>query len=102
MGRIYGRTATELASEAAVRALGDAGLARHELDGLLINAGITRGIDLRLPHALGLERLRLGVRMSANLIDCEGHRVRAGMPVEVGFEKFDDGIATPVFRLGER
>ena len=65
MGRVYDRTASEFAVDAIHLALADAGLDKSELDGLLINAGITRGIDLRLPLALGLERLALLTEMNA-------------------------------------
>ena len=41
----------------AARACADAGLAKDELDGLLINAGISQGIDLSLAPLLGLREL---------------------------------------------
>lgn len=59
MGKIYDRTATELAAHAVQRALADAGLRDDDLDGLLINPGVTKGLDLRLQRALGLRDLRL-------------------------------------------
>jgi len=69
MGRIYGKSATELAADAVRSAIADAGLARHEVDGLLINAGITGftggGIALNLQNYLGLTNLRLLNHMNA-------------------------------------
>lgn len=65
MGRVYGRAPTDFAAEAISLALADAGLERDELDGLLINSGITQGLDLRLPVAAGLDRLRLLTQMNA-------------------------------------
>lgn len=55
-------------------------------------------MESRLPILLAVVDLEEGVRMNANLIDSDGTRVRAGMPVEVCFENLADGIAIPVFR----
>ena len=41
MGKVYGRSGTSLALEAIHLALDDAGLKKEQLDGLLINAGIS-------------------------------------------------------------
>lgn len=65
MGRIYGRDAADFAVDAVRRAVTDAGLERDEVDGLLINAGITQGLDLSLAPALGLRRLSLLTQMNA-------------------------------------
>ena len=63
MGRIYGKSATELAADAVAIAIKDAGLEKHQVDGLLINAGITGiiggGINLSLQNYLGMTNLRL-------------------------------------------
>lgn len=69
MGRIYGKSATELAADAIRLAISDAGLRKDEIDGLLINAGITGftggGIGLNLQNYVGLENLRLLNHMNA-------------------------------------
>jgi acetyl-CoA acetyltransferase len=59
LGKVYGRSAVDFAVDAVHAALADAGLEKDELDGLLINTGITQGLDLGLPSALGVERLSL-------------------------------------------
>jgi acetyl-CoA acetyltransferase len=59
IGKVYGRTAAQFAADAVRRACEDAGLALADLDGLLINAGTSGGIDLRLAKQLGLRDLRL-------------------------------------------
>lgn len=63
MGRIYGKSATELAADAVRLAIADAGLRKDQIDGLLINAGITGviggGINLGLQNYVGLTNLRL-------------------------------------------
>ncbi len=69
MGRIYGKTTSELAADAVRLALADAGLQKQDVDGLLINAGITGmtggGIGLGLQNYLGMENLRLLNHMNA-------------------------------------
>ncbi|MEZ4493034.1 MAG: thiolase family protein [Dehalococcoidia bacterium] len=69
MGRIYGKTTNELAADAVRAAIADAGLTKQDVDGLLINAGITGftggGIGLGLQNYLGMENLRLLNHMNA-------------------------------------
>jgi acetyl-CoA acetyltransferase len=69
MGRIYGKSATELAADAVRTAIADAGLTKDQVDGLLINPGITGftggGISLPLQNYLGLNNLRLLNHMNA-------------------------------------
>ncbi len=64
LGRVYGRSATDFAVDAVLRAVADAGLDRSELDGLLLNAGISQGIDLSLAQAIGLRGLALHTQMN--------------------------------------
>ena len=52
----------------------------------------------QLPIQLAVVQLAEGVRMSAKMIDTEPEKMRAGVPVEVAFEKLTDEIAIPVFR----
>lgn len=69
MGRIYGKSATELAADAIRLAIADAGLEKDQVDGLLINPGITGmtggGIGLNLQNYAGLGNLRLLNHMNA-------------------------------------
>ena len=58
MGRVY-RSAEDLAAEAVYLALEDAGLPKSELDGLLINAGVTDGVSIPLHITLGLRELNV-------------------------------------------
>jgi acetyl-CoA acetyltransferase len=68
MGRIY-KSTMELAADAVRAAIADAGLRKDQLDGLLINAGITGntggGLTLGLQNYLGLRNLRLLNHMNA-------------------------------------
>lgn len=66
VGKVYGRTATGFALEAIDRALDDAGLEKGQLDGLLMQSGISQpGIGLQLQNAAGLKNLRLVNHMNA-------------------------------------
>src|SRR5512144_1876952 len=69
MGRIYGKSTQELAADAVRDAIADAGLKKSDIDGLLINAGITGttggGLTLGLQNYLGLGNLRLLNHMNA-------------------------------------
>ena len=68
MGRIY-KSTMELAADATRTALKDSGLKKDQIDGLLINAGITGttggGLTLGLQNYLGLANLRLMNHMNA-------------------------------------
>src|SRR5262249_49670187 len=67
-GRVYGTNAIGFAVDAIRLALEDAGLARSDLDGLLVNPGLTwnaRGMgSFRLQQALGARALRLTATMN--------------------------------------
>lgn len=65
MGKVYGRSPTDFACEAIDLALADAGLTPREVDGLLINAGITPGLGLSLQNLVGFQDLRLLNHMNA-------------------------------------
>jgi acetyl-CoA acetyltransferase len=65
MGKVYGRTAQHFASDAVRRAVADAGLDLADIDGLLVSAGVTSGINLGLQVDLGLRNLRLLTQMQA-------------------------------------
>jgi acetyl-CoA acetyltransferase len=62
MGRIYGHDAQHFAAEAVQRAVADAGLRKDQIDGLLVNPGVSPlggmgGVGLQ--NYLGLTHLRL-------------------------------------------
>jgi acetyl-CoA acetyltransferase len=65
MGKVYGRTATDFAAEALALALEDAGLAKADVDGLLVNANHSPEMAPMLQMSLGLEDLTLVSAMSA-------------------------------------
>ena len=65
MGKVYGRTITDLAGEAIALALEDAGLEKSDVDGLLINANGSTEMVPMLQLSLGLENLTLVNAMSS-------------------------------------
>jgi len=68
-GKVYDYNHVGFAVEAVRLALADAGLERHDLDGLLVNPGLTwadGGMgSFQLQQAMGLHDLRLSVAMNA-------------------------------------
>lgn len=65
VGKVYDRSATELAAEAVRLAAADAGLPLAELDGLLVSAGVSGAPKLSLQKVLGLTDLRLLAEFNA-------------------------------------
>ncbi len=59
VGKVYGRSARQFAAEAVRLAVADAGLVLADVDGLLINAGKSGGLDLTLARHLGMRDLRM-------------------------------------------
>ena len=67
MGRVYGHDAAHFAAEAVQRAVADAGLRKSDIDGLLVNPGVTSmgamgGVGMQ--NYLGLTHLRLLASMN--------------------------------------
>lgn len=98
LGRVYGRTAAQFAAEAVRLAAADAGLALSAVDGLLVSAGSTGGVDLGLQRALGLHDLTLLARMqaygatAAAMVQFASMAVRAGMAGVVACVWADDPL----------
>jgi acetyl-CoA acetyltransferase len=90
VGKVYGRTSFEFAAEALALAAADAGLAMSEIDGLLINPGLTPPIlDLTLARRLGLQDLRVLMQMTA-------FGASAGAMVAQAAQAVDSGAAQAV------
>lgn len=85
MGRVY-RSANDLAAEAVYLALADAGLEKSQLDGLLINAGQTRGVNIGLHQTLGLKELNV-------LTFMQGYGSSAGQMVQYAAMAVENGMA---------
>ncbi|MCQ4084503.1 OB-fold domain-containing protein [Streptomyces sp. RB6PN25] len=54
------------------------------------------------PYAVALVELAEGVRVIANVTGVPYDKVRIGMPVELGFQSFDEEVTLPVFRATEQ
>ncbi len=88
MGRVY-RSAEDLAAEAVYLALEDAGLPKSELDGLMINAGVTDSVGLPLHITLGLRELNVLTYM-------QGYGSSAGQMVQYAAMAVANGLANYV------
>jgi acetyl-CoA acetyltransferase len=64
-GKVYGRSGTSFAAEAARLAVADAGLRLDDVDGLIFSNGVAGGVTLRLARELGLRDLPLLTQMSS-------------------------------------
>ncbi len=101
MGKVFGRSGTSLALEAISLALEDAGLKKEDLDGLLINAGISNSIGLGLQNAGGFKDLRLLNHMNAagstacQMVQYASMAVQNGMANYVACVFADTPLAAP-------
>ena len=50
------------------------------------------------PYNVAIVELAEGIRMHANIVECDNDDLAIGMPVEVVFEKIDDDVTLPKFR----
>lgn len=89
MGKVYGRTAAEFAADAVMLAVQDAGYELHDLDGLLISAGVQQGVGLSLARDLGLRNLAL-------LSEVQGYGSTAGGMVAIASMAVQSGMANTV------
>jgi acetyl-CoA acetyltransferase len=85
MGRVY-RDAEDLAAEAVHLALADAGLPKSELDGLLINAGVSNSVSIPLHITLGLRELNV-------LTFMQGYGSTAGQMIQYAAMAVANGLA---------
>ncbi len=89
MTREYTTGAPGLAAEAIRLAIEDAGIAKDEIDGLLINAGVTGGVSTNLQRVVGMRDLRLVNHMN-------GQGSTAGQMVQFASLAIDAGMASAV------
>jgi acetyl-CoA acetyltransferase len=110
-GKVYGNTAIGFAVDAVRAALDDAGLERTDLDGLLVNPGLTWGDmgmgSFALQQAMGLRDLRLSASMSlggataAAMIQHAAQAIAAGVCTTVACV-FSDAPLKPPAPKGEK
>lgn len=89
MGKVYGRSATDLAVDAISRAAADAGLSLADVDGLYVNPGIKNDTDLRLQSTLGMRNTRV-------LATIQGFGSSAGQMVQMAAMAVEAGMAEVV------
>jgi len=92
-GKVYDHTQVGFAAEAVRLALDDAGLTRADLDGLLVNPGLSWGdmgmASFQLQQAMGLRDLRLSSSMSSG-------GATAGTMIQVAAQAIASGLANVV------
>ncbi|HEX4220681.1 MAG TPA: thiolase family protein [Acidimicrobiales bacterium] len=84
VGKVYGPTAAEFASNAVRLAAADAGLRLADIDGLLVSSGVTNGVHLSLQRDLALSDLSLLSEMQAYGSTAAGMVQMAAMAVQSG------------------
>jgi acetyl-CoA acetyltransferase len=90
VGKVYGKTSFDFASDAVRIATADAGLAMDDIDGLLINPGMSLpALDLTLARRLGLRDLRMLTQLTA-------YGASAGVMIAMAAQAVDSGAATAV------
>ncbi|MCK6557295.1 thiolase family protein [Candidatus Binatia bacterium] len=104
-GKVYDRNHVGFAVEAVQLALADAGLDRGDLDGLLLNPGLSWGEaamgSFQLQQAMGLRNLRLSATMNAGgataaaMIQHAGGAIAAGMCTTVACVFSDAPLKPP-------
>jgi uncharacterized OB-fold protein len=52
-----------------------------------------------VPYVVAIVELEEGIRMMSNIVDCDPEKVRCDEPVTVVFEKVNEQITLPKFRL---
>ncbi len=105
VGKVYGRSSKEFAADAVRLAAADAGLAVSDIDGLLVSAGVTRGVSIGLQQTLGLTDLALLSEMQAYGATAGAMVTTACMAVESGMAEvvacvFGDAPLTQGRRTG--
>ncbi|MBE9374607.1 thiolase family protein [Saccharopolyspora sp. HNM0983] len=65
LGKVYDRSSAQFGIDAIRLAAEDAGIGIPDIDGLLINPGISGGIDLQIQRALGLTDLGFAAQLQA-------------------------------------
>ncbi|MFC5992837.1 thiolase family protein [Pseudonocardia hispaniensis] len=90
VGKVYGKTSFDFASEAVRLAAADAGLTMDDIDGLLINPGMSLpALDLTLARRLGMRDLRMLTQLTA-------YGASAGVMVALAAQAVDSGAACAV------
>ena len=57
------------------------------------------GFAKEVPYAVVMVELEEGCKFVSNLLGVKPHEIKCGMPVEVAFEKLNDEVSMPKFRL---
>jgi acetyl-CoA acetyltransferase len=89
MGKVYGKSAQQLAVEAISAAAADAGLNISDIDGLITNSGIALDLGIPLAREMGMVNLRLQTEM-------QGYGSSAGQMVQYASMAVASGMVDTV------
>lgn len=64
----------------------------------VVHANAPSAFAAGVPYVVAVIRLEEGVQMLSNVVDCDPAVLRCDLPVEVVFERIDDGFTLPMFR----
>lgn len=68
---------------------------------LVVHHPVNSVLADQVPYVIAMIDLDEGVRVVGNVEGCDPGSVRAGMPVEVVFERHEEGMLIPNFRSSE-
>lgn len=64
----------------------------------IVRRPVSRAYAAQVPYVVALVALEEGPTMMTNIVDCALDAVRIGMPLEVVFEDWPEGVTVPKFR----
>lgn len=85
LGKVYGKSPSQFASDAIRLAVADAGLSLSDIDGMILSSGIVDGVHLNLQTDLAISNLKLLTEMqtygatAASMIQMAAMAVNSGM-----------------------
>ncbi len=64
----------------------------------IVRRPVSQAYAAEVPYVVALVELREGPTMMSNVVGCSVDEVRIGMPVEVVFDDWPEGVTVPKFR----
>lgn len=64
----------------------------------IVRRPVSQAYAAEVPYVVALVALREGPTMMSHVVGCKAEEVRIGMPVEVVFEDWPEGVTVPKFR----
>jgi hypothetical protein len=64
----------------------------------VVRRAVSQAYAAEVPYVVALVELEEGPTLMSNVIDCPVDEMRIGMPVEVVFDDWPEGVSIPKFR----